>query len=125
MANTKSEVAKATLTSTTQDNTIVLTPKIQAKVKALRESRNLAKQAKALGDSARTDILDFVGDTLTNLVGVDAKGKRLISVKVIPTSESFDWERLEKTQPELYVLLKQEYTIPKGAGKATLRVDII
>ena len=125
MANT-TKVAQATsITSTTQDNTVVLTPKVQAKVKALRESRNLAKQAKALGDSARTDILDFVGETLTDLVGTDAKGKRLISVKVIPSSESFDWERLEKTQPELYLLLKQEYTIPKGAGKATLRVDII
>lgn len=124
MANT-TKVAKATITSTTQDNTVVLPPKVQAKVKALRESRNLTKQAKALGDSARTDILDFVGETLTDLVGTDAKGKRLISVKVIPSSESFDWARLEKTQPELYVLLKQEYTIPKGAGKATLRVDII
>lgn len=124
MANT-TKVAKATITSTTQDNTVVLPPKVQAKVKALRESRNLAKQAKALGDSARTEILDFVGEPLTDLVGTDAKGKRLISVKVIPSSESFDWDKLALQQPELFELLKKEYTIPKGAGKATLRVDII
>lgn len=124
MANTK-EVAKATLTSTTQDNTLVLTPAIQRQVKLLREGRNLAKQAKALGDSARTEILEFVGKTETNLIGTDAKGKRLVSVKVIESSESFDWERLEKEQPELFVALKKQYTIPRGAGDSTLRLDLI
>lgn len=123
MANTK--VAKATITSTTQDNNVVLPPKIQAQVKALRESRNITKQAKELGDSARKGILDFLGDITANLVGTDAKGKRLISVKVIESSESFDWERLQATQPELFDLLKKEYTIPRGSGTPTLRIDVV
>jgi hypothetical protein len=123
MANTK--VAKATITSTTNDNNVVLTPAIQKQVKALRESRNIIKQSKAIETTARKAILDFVGDTEINLTGTDARGTRLISVKVIPSSESFDWERLQKTQPELYTLLKEEYTIPRGAGEPTLRVDII
>jgi NADPH:quinone reductase-like Zn-dependent oxidoreductase len=121
------QVAKATtsITSTTEDNLVVLTPAIQKQVKALREARNVAKQAKALGDTARDVILEFVGETTTNLVGVDAKGKRLISLKLIPSSESFDWARLQLQQPELFEMLKKEYTIPRGAGAPTPRVDTI
>jgi hypothetical protein len=58
-------------------------------------------------------------------VGVDAKGKRLISLKLIPSSESFDWARLQLQQPELFEMLKKEYTIPRGAGAPTPRVDTI
>lgn len=121
------KVAKATtsITSTTEDNLVVLTPAIQKQVKALREARNVAKQAKALGDTARDSILEFVGNTTTDLVGVDAKGKRLISVKLIPSSETFDWARLQLQQPELFEMLKKEYTIPRGAGTPTPRVDTI
>jgi hypothetical protein len=115
----------AVITSTTQDNLVVLTPAIQKQVKALREARNIAKQSKELGDTARNAVLDFVGETEVNLVGTDAKGKRLISVKLVQSPESFDWERLMRNQPELYTLLKSEYVIPKGAGKPSLRVDLI
>lgn len=123
MANTK--VAKATITSTTQDNNVVLTPAIQKQVKALRDSRNIIKQSKEIEQTARKGILDFIGDITTNITGTDARGTRLISVKVIPSSESFDWERLKLEMPEMYTLLKEEYTIPRGAGDPTLRVDII
>jgi hypothetical protein len=123
MANT-TQVAKATITSTTQDNLVVLPPKIQTQVKVLREARNIAKQAKATGDTSRDAILDFVGNITKNLVGTDAKGKRLISVKVIESPASFDWKRLEENDPELYKLVSK-YQIPKGSGTPTLRVDII
>lgn len=123
MANTK--VAKATITSTTQDNLVVLTPKIQKQVKVLREARNIIKQAKPMEEVSRKAILDFVGNITKNIVGTDARGTRLIKVSVIESSSSFDWERLQKTQPELYSMLKAEYTIPRGAGDPTLRVDII
>lgn len=122
---TSTKTAKAVITSTTQDNLVVLPSKLQAQVKTLREARNIAKQAKAQGDTARNAILDFVGETTVELTGVDAKGKRLINIKVIPSSESFDWTRLELENPELFVALKKEYTIPKGAGTPTLRVDTI
>lgn len=125
MANT-TKVAKAiSITSTTQDNLVVLPPKIQTQVKVLRESRNIAKQAKATGDISRDAILEFVGDITKNLVGTDAKGKRLISVKVIESSESFDWKAFEETLPEIYAIVKPQFTIPKGSGTPTLRVDII
>jgi hypothetical protein len=124
MAN-KSEAAKTVLTSTTSDNLVVLTPAIQRQVKALREGRNLAKQAKAMSDPARLAILDFLGLVSTNLIGTDAKGKRLISVKVVESSEKFDWEAFAKDQPELHEALVKQYTIPKGAGDPQLRVDVI
>ena len=124
-ANQMASNTAVVITSTTQDNAVVLTPAIQKQVKVLREARNVAKQAKELGDTARTAVLDFVGETEVNLVGTDAKGKRLISVKVIPSTESFDWERLMRDQPELYTMLKSEYVIPKGQGTPTLRVDLI
>jgi hypothetical protein len=123
MANTK-EVAKATITSTTQDNLVVLPPKIQTQVKVLREARNIAKQAKATGDTSRDAILDFVGETSVEVVGTDAKGKRLISVKVIQSPESFDWKSLKENDPELHSLV-QKYKIAKGSGTPTLRVDIL
>lgn len=123
MANTK-EVAKATITSTTQDNLVVLTPAIQRQVKLLREARNIAKQAKLTGDTARDEILNFVGETSVSLIGTDAKGKRLISVKVIQSPESFDWKSLKENDPELHALV-QKYKIAKGAGDPTLRLDII
>lgn len=123
MANA-TKVAQTTITSTTQDNLVVLPPKIQTQVKVLREARNIAKQAKATGDISRDTILEFVGNITKNLVGTDAKGKRLISVKVIESPASFDWKSLEENDPELYKLVSK-YQIPKGSGTPTLRVDII
>jgi hypothetical protein len=123
MANA-TKVAQTTITSTTQDNLVVLTPAIQRQVKALRETRNIAKQAKLAGDIARDEILNFVGETSVNLTGTDAKGKRLISVKVVQSPESFDWKALQENDPELFSLVSK-YKIPKGSGTPTLRVDII
>lgn len=125
MANNNTKAGEATLTSTTQNNLIVLKPAVQRQVTALREARNLAKQAKKSGDEARDAILDAVGSLDDNAIGTDAKGKRLVSFKLIPTSESFDWERFAKEQPELHELLVKEYTTPKGAGTPTIRVDLI
>jgi hypothetical protein len=102
-----------------------LTPAVQRQVSILRENRNLAKQAKELGDTARDFVLDFLGSITANLVGTDAKGKRLISVKVIPSSAKFDWEAFAKDQPELHDTLVKQYTLPKGAGEPTIRVDLI
>lgn len=125
MANT-TKIAKAiTITSTTQDNLVVLTPKIQRQVKVLRESRNIIKQAKPLEETSRKAILDFVGKITQKTIGTDAKGTRLIKVSVVETSESFDWKGLEKDDPELYTILKKKYTIAKGSGTPTLRLDII
>ena len=118
------QVAQTTITSTTQDNLVVLTPKIQAKVKALREARNIAKQAKAAGDIARDEILNFVGETSVSLIGTDAKGKRLVSIKVIQSPESFDWKALKEKDPALHELVAK-YKIAKGAGEPTLRVDTL
>jgi hypothetical protein len=126
MANT-TKVAKATtsITSTTKDNLLVLPRKIQTEVNTLREARNIAKQSKELGDTARDAILDFVGKTATTLIGTDAKGKRLISVKVVQSSASFDWEALKLEMPEIYDIIKPRYTIERGAGESTLRIDIL
>lgn len=126
MANTI-KVAKATtsITSTTKDNLVVLPRKIQTEVNVLREARNIAKQSKELGDTARDTILEFVGNITENLVGTDAKGKRLISVKVVQSSASFDWDALKLEMPEIYDIIKPRYTIERGAGESTLRVDIL
>lgn len=121
---TSQQVAKATIISTTEDNLVVLTPAIQRQVKVLREARNIAKQAKITGDNSRDAILDFVGATSVEVIGTDAKGKRLISVKVIQSPESFDWKGLKENDPELHALV-QKYKIAKGSGTPTLRLDII
>jgi hypothetical protein len=124
MANTK-QVAKAiSITSTTQENNVVLTPKIQRQVKVLRESRNIIKQAKPMEINSREAILDFVGNITKGVVGTDAKGTRLIKVSVIESPASFDWKALEKNDPELHKLVSK-YKIAKGSGEPTLRVDII
>ena len=125
MANIKGATKVATVESTTKDNNVVLSRKIQAQVKVLREARNIIKQSKVLEKSSRDEILDFVGDITTSIVGTDARGTRLISVKVIESSESFDWKAFEETDPELYTALTKKYKIAKGSGTPTLRVDII
>lgn len=114
-----------TITSTTNANLLVLTPAIQREVKALREGRNLAKQGKEMSEPARLAILDFIGKITSNLVGTDAKGKRLISAKLVDSSERFDWDTFAKDDPELYEALKKRYTIAKGAGEPQIRIDII
>jgi hypothetical protein len=77
-----------------------------------------------MSDTARKNLLDALGTITTDLVGTDAKGKRLIAVKVIPSSEKIDFERLAIENPELWELV-QTYKVAKGAGQPTLRVDIL
>jgi len=126
-AKTAGKTAPSTtsIASTTQDNLVRLTPAVQRQVSILRENRNIASQAKKAGDIARDVILDFLGSITANLIGVDAKGKRLVSVKLVQTPEKFDWEAFAKEQPELHDTLVKQYTIPKGAGEPTIRVDLI
>ena len=102
-----------------------LTPAVQRQVSILRENRNIATQAKKSGDTARDVILDFIGSITANLIGTDAKGKRLISVKLVQSSAKFDWDAFAKEQPELHDTLVKQYTLPKGSGEPTLRVDLI
>ena len=114
----------STTISTTDVSSVVLKPVLQKQVKALRDGRDLGKQAKEMSDTARKNLLDALGTITTDLIGTDAKGKRLIAVKVIPSSEKIDFERLAIENPELWELV-QTYKIAKGAGQPTLRVDIL
>ena len=120
---------KATSTSTTTisastPQVVVLKPALQKQVKTLREGRDLGKQAKQISDNARQALLDALGSITSDLVGTDAKGKRLIAVKVIPSSEKLDFERMKLENPELYELV-QRYKVAKGAGEPTIRVDVL
>ncbi len=113
-----------TTISTTTSNVVVLKPALQKQVKNLRDGRDLGKQAKKMSDTARETLLDALGQITSELIGTDAKGKRLIAVKVIPSSEKIDFERMEIENPELYELV-QTYKVAKGAGLPTLRVDVL
>ena len=125
MAEVVMKIQKDTTTiSTTDVSSVVLKPVLQKQVKALRDGRDLGKQAKEMSDTARKNLLDALGTITTDLIGTDAKGKRLIAVKVIPSSEKIDFERLAIENPELWELV-QTYKIAKGAGQPTLRVDIL
>jgi len=124
MATTKAKATTKTETISATETLVVLSPATQRHAKTLRSARDLAKQAKETGDTARQAILDAIGSITSNLVGTDAKGKRLVSIKVIPSPEKFDLARLEKENPELYALLLP-YKVAKGAGEPTLRVDVL
>jgi hypothetical protein len=124
MAEVTMKIQKSTTTLSTTTSSVVLKPALQKQVKALREGRDLGKQAKAMSDTARKNLLDALGTITTELVGTDAKGKRLIVVKVIPSSEKIDFERMEIENPELWELV-QTYKVAKGAGEPTLRVDVL
>jgi hypothetical protein len=125
MAEVVMKIQKDTTSiSTTDVSSVVLKPVLQKQVKALRDGRDLGKQAKEMSDTARKNLLDALGTITTDLVGTDAKGKRLIAVKVIPSSEKIDFERLAIENPELWELV-QTYKVAKGAGQPTLRVDIL
>jgi hypothetical protein len=113
-----------TTISTTTSNVVVLKPALQKQVKNLRDGRDLGKQAKEMSDTARKMLLDALGQITSELIGTDAKGKRLIAVKVIPSSEKIDFERMAIENPELYELI-QTYKVAKGAGQPTLRVDVL
>lgn len=118
---------KATKVATTPAE-VVIAPAVQRQVKALRISRDAEKVAKAEASVAREALLAFFGEVTQNTIGTDAKGKRLVSVKVIPSSEKIDWTEMQKQNPELYESVRQmirEFIIPKGADTPTIRVDVI
>lgn len=123
MATTTKKSTKTETISSTE-TLVVLSPATQRHAKSLRSNRDLAKQAKEMSDQARQAILDAVGSITSNLIGTDAKGKRLISIKVIPSSERLDLVRLEQENPELFALLAP-YKVAKGAGEPTIRVDVL
>ena len=106
------------------DKSVVLPPAVQRLVKNLRDARDLDKKAKELSQSARQQILDFIGEVAESVVATDARGKRLVSVKVIPSAEKIDFERMEQENPELFALV-QTYKVPRGANSPTIRVDVL
>jgi hypothetical protein len=93
-------------------------------VKNLRDARDLEKKSKELAKSARESILGSLGEVTENLIVTDAKGKRLVSVKVIPSSEKIDFERLAQENPEVFAIV-QTYKVARGAGEPTIRVDVL
>jgi len=119
---TKNQSTTSISTSTPQ--VVVLKPAIQKQVANLRNGRDLGKQAKEMSDQARQAILDAVGSITSDLVATDAKGKRLLSIKLIPSPAKLDLDKLERENPELYSLL-EPYRVAKGAGEPTLRVDVL
>jgi hypothetical protein len=121
---TKTTSTKETKSVSTTDTLVVLSPTLQRHAKAIRAGRDLGKQAKEMSDTARSSLLTALGTITSNLIGTDAKGKRLISIKVIPSPEKIDLARVEQENPELYALL-MPYKVAKGAGEPTLRVDVV
>lgn len=128
-ATAKPTVKKAVaLVAPVKDSTIQLTPAVQKQVRNLRTARDAEKLAKESAELARDSILEVFAGITQNTVGVDAKGKRLVSVKLIDSPERIDWKTLEKVDPELYSTVRgllAPYITPKGAGDPTIRVDCI
>lgn len=120
----KATKATTTTISVSEPKVVILTPATQKQVKNLREGRDLGKQAKEMSDKARQTILETLGQISSDLVGTDAKGKRIIAIKVIPSSERIDFEQMKLENPELYELV-QRYKVARGAGEPTLRVDVL
>lgn len=119
---------KATTKATSTPAEVVIAPAVQRQVKALRRSRDSEKLAKESASVARKALLDFFGEVTQNIVGTDASGKRLVSVKVIPSTEKIDWTEMQKQDPELYNSVREmisEFIIAKGEGEPTIRVDVI
>lgn len=128
---------KATKVATTsKPEKVTLSAVAQRKVKALRASRDAEKLAKDEASLARDFIIEFVKEELQekgfdltdDIVGTDKQGKRLVSVKVMPSAEKIDWGKLQKDDPEAYNSVRallSNYITPKGAGKPTIRVDVI
>lgn len=125
-ATTKTRTSGQSATTTTPS--VVIPPATQRFIGKLRTSRDSEKLAKAEASLAREALLTFFGDVTQNIIGTDAKGKRLVSVKVIPSSEKIDWAELEKQDPELHQTIRgllAKFIIPKGEGDPTIRVDVI
>jgi cellobiose-specific phosphotransferase system component IIA len=80
--------------SNKEETLVVLSPKIQKSVKALREAHDLEKQVDEMISVARSAILEAVPEG-TDVIGTDAKGKRLVKVQIIyPKSVKVDTKAL-------------------------------
>lgn len=115
-------------TTTNAQSVVTLAPAIQRQVKVLRSKRDEEKLAKEVAGEAREAILAVFGELSANAYGVDAKGKRLVAVKVIDSPERIEWDRLAEQDPELFASVREllkPYTKAKGEGKPTLRVDVL
>lgn len=114
----------ATKSVSVTQKSVILAPAIQRFVKNLRDARDLEKKSKELAKSARESILGAIGEVTEPLIATDAKGKRLVSVKLIPSAERIDFDRLEQEQPEVFAIV-QTYKVARGAGEPTIRVDVL
>lgn len=120
--------AKAKTQTATQTATVQLSATIQRQVKTLRLQRDEEKAAKESASKAREAILSVFGELVGNAYGVDAKGKRLVAVKLIDSPERIEWDRLAEQDPELFASVRKlltDYIVPKGQGKPTVRVDVL
>jgi hypothetical protein len=133
MANTATTAKGKTLASTTSTTTnaqsvITLSPAIQRQVKTLRSKRDEEKLAKETAGEAREAILAVFGEITANAFGVDARGRKLVAIKVIDSPERIEWDKLSEQDPELYASVRQllkPYTKAKGESKPTIRVDVL
>lgn len=126
----ESTTAKKVASTTTPkgEKVVVVAPALQRHIKAIRENRDLEKVAKSGVSVARATLLDNLGEITQNTIGTDAKGKRLVSIKLIPSPEKIEWETLAENDPELYQNVRKmlgDYITPKGQGKPQIRVDVI
>lgn len=121
-------LSKTTSTTANAQSVVTLSPAIQRQLKVLRSKRDEEKLAKEIAGEAREAILAVFGELSANAFGVDAKGKRLVAVKVIDSPERIEWDRLAEQDPELFASVREllkPYTKAKGEGKPTLRVDVL
>lgn len=121
-------LSNTTSTTANAQSVVTLSPAIQRQLKVLRSKRDEEKLAKEIAGEAREAILAVFGELSANAYGVDAKGKRLVAVKVIDSPERIEWDKLAEQDPELFASVRQllkPYTKAKGEGKPTLRVDVL
>lgn len=121
-------LSNTTSTTANAQSVVTLSPAVQRQLKVLRSKRDEEKLAKEIAGEAREAILAVFGELSANAYGVDAKGKRLVAVKVIDSPERIEWDKLAEQDPELFASVRQllkPYTKAKGEGKPTLRVDVL
>jgi len=76
--------------SNKEETLVVLSPKHQKSVKALREAHDLEKQVNEMISVARSEILSALPEGV-DVVGTDARGKRLVKIQMIyPKSVKVD-----------------------------------
>jgi predicted phage-related endonuclease len=83
--------------------TIEATPHILERIMALREARELLKQAEAAKESVELEVKSFMGDYAA-IEGDD--GKQLITWKLSAPAEKIDSKRLRNEEPEIFERFK-------------------